>query len=331
MNKFENLLSCINSEHVYIQTHNFPDPDAIASAFGLQKLLLVKNIPSTIYYFGEIERYSTLQMINELGITINQISCLSELNSKNDIILVDSQKGNANIRNISKKKVICIDHHPISRNVHYKFDDIRPNVGACASIIAEYFYENGIPIDQPTATALIYGIKIDTANLTRGMSHLDLDMFYLLYQYCNPEKLRSLEHSSIQFDDLSAYANAINSIQVYNNVSFANTGINCPEALIASISDFMLSLAEVQFSVVYSIKDDGIKLSVRSEVENYDSGKVCHQALEGIGSGGGHSTMAGGFVSFDDNVVNIALLIQNIQNRFLEVLSYDTKKESQEC
>ncbi len=32
MTKLQELLKQINRKHVYIQTHNFPDPDAIASA-----------------------------------------------------------------------------------------------------------------------------------------------------------------------------------------------------------------------------------------------------------------------------------------------------------
>ena len=39
MTNFEQLFEAVNREHVYIQTHNFPDPDAIASAYGLQRLL----------------------------------------------------------------------------------------------------------------------------------------------------------------------------------------------------------------------------------------------------------------------------------------------------
>lgn len=39
MSKFCNIIENITSKHVYIQTHNFPDADAIASAFGLSVLL----------------------------------------------------------------------------------------------------------------------------------------------------------------------------------------------------------------------------------------------------------------------------------------------------
>jgi len=50
MTKLDELVTQINREHVYIQTHNFPDPDAIASAFGLQELLK-RSSASTIIRF----------------------------------------------------------------------------------------------------------------------------------------------------------------------------------------------------------------------------------------------------------------------------------------
>lgn len=59
MTKLDELVTQINREHVYIQTHNFPDPDAIASAFGLQELLKLRGIHATICYKGKIDRYST--------------------------------------------------------------------------------------------------------------------------------------------------------------------------------------------------------------------------------------------------------------------------------
>ena len=34
------MIDSFTHKHVFIQTHNFPDPDAIASAYGLQYLLL---------------------------------------------------------------------------------------------------------------------------------------------------------------------------------------------------------------------------------------------------------------------------------------------------
>ena len=41
---------------------------------------------------------------------------------------------------------------------------------------------------------------------------------------------------------------------------------------------------------------DGVKFSVRSERPDVDAGKLVSEALFGLGRGGGHATMAGGFV-----------------------------------
>ncbi len=83
-----------------------------------------------------------------------------------------------------------------------------------------------------------------------------------MYDDCDYEEIHMLENSNLCFEDLVAYSKAISSIEVYDNISFADTGEDCPEALIASVSDFMLALVEVSFSVVYSRRGDGIKLSV---------------------------------------------------------------------
>lgn len=325
MTKLTKIVESISKKHVYIQTHNFPDPDAIASAFGLQYLLKKKNIESTICYFGEIDRYSTVQMVKELEIEIYNVKNLNSLGNTDEIILVDSQKGNVNIEDISGEEVICIDHHPNYEKYDYKFADIRDNTGACASIIAEYFFENNIDIPTNVATALIYGIKIDTANLSRGVSQLDLDMFYRIYNICDKKVLENLEHSVLQWEDLKAFVNVFDTIKVYDGVCFANTGKNCPEALIATISDFVMSISDVKISVVYSKKEDGVKLSVRCKIKTFDAGRITEQALKGIGNGGGHSHMAGGFVPFNERYRSDEDIISAIQLRFMNEVA---KKEN---
>lgn len=320
MNDFKSVLESIQKDHIYIQTHNFPDPDAIASAYGLSVLLNRFGVTTSICYKGKIERYSTNGLVDKLGIKMIDITDYEFETDDNEIIIVDSQKGNSNMTDIPGRYIACIDHHQsyISENRYrYRYSDIRPELGACATIIAEYYFENNIQMDKKVATALLYGIKTDTQRLSRGVSQRDMDIYQVLFKMCDKEIIDSLEHCNLQFEDLRAFATAINSIKVFDNVSFANTGRDCPEALIASISDFMLDLVEVDFSVVYSLKQDGIKLSIRS-IGAIDAGAVTHLALEGIGGGGGHIEMAGGFVPFNKSEVDIIAVIDLIQERFLE-------------
>lgn len=322
MTKLDELLEHINREHVYIQTHNFPDPDAIASAFGLQQLLKYRGVKASICYKGKIDRYSTDKMRELMQIKLHDVENMTEPpNSGDEIILVDAQKGNSNIMDIAGDEIICIDHHPLNERFDYRFYDIRPEVGACASIIAQYFFENDIPMDKKTATALTFGIRMDTSNLSRGTSKLDVEMLYRMFDMCDNQIIHILQNSTLYFEDLVAYSKAIASIEVYEDVSFADTGKNCPGTLIAIISDFMLALVSVSFSVVYSRQEEGIKISVRSEKPRLDAGKIISEALQGIGSGGGHAAMAGGFVPFLGTDADAALLVARIKENFISTIS----------
>lgn len=93
---------------------------------------------------------------------------------------------------------------------------------------------------------------------------LDLEMFYRLFPLAEHALLQKLDTSVLHMKDLRAYANAIDTIENVNRVCFANTGVDCHEALTASISDFILALDEVDVVIVSSYREDGIKLSVRS-------------------------------------------------------------------
>lgn len=321
MSKFHLLLQNIKSKHVFIQTHNFPDPDAISSAFGLKKLLELNEIEATICYKGNIKPSLATRMVDLLGIEINNIDDIDKRSVNDEIILVDTQKGNSNLQDLLGRKIICVDHHPTFKKETYIFEDIRPEIGACASIIAHYYGENEIPIEEKVATALLVGIKIDTANLTRNVSDLDLDMFYYLYKRSDLKLLKQCEANSLELSDLKSYSYAINSIEVHGNVSFANPGTNCSESIIAHISDFMLSLSEVKFSIVYSIKESSIRLSVRSKDNNYDAGEITSIALKGIGSGGGHVTMAGGYISLSGGKYSEVELGEKIIERFLNTIN----------
>lgn len=325
MTKLDELLEQINRKHVYIQTHNFPDPDAIASAMGLKELLKQRGIAATICYKGKIDRYSTEKLCELLEIELQNIEDLrTVLTGEDEIILVDAQKGNSNIYDINGDEIICIDHHPQNEKFQYRFQDIRPEIGACATMIAQYFFENHIPMNWRIATALTYGIRIDTNDLLRGVSKLDMEMIYRMYDICDYNIIYMLENCNLCFHDLMAYSAAISSIEVYDDVSFADTGEDCP--VIANISDFMLALKEVSFSVVYSRKDEGMKLSVRSEKASLDAGKIVGKALEGIGNGGGHAAMAGGFVPGVGSAAEQKILEAELKERFITVIN-DVKRK----
>ncbi len=292
------LVQLLSGHRTFIQTHNFPDADALASAVGLQSFLKHYGIETTICYDGKIDKLSTKRMLVTFNIKIYSIHEISDMREEDYIVMVDSQKYNANLTDVIGDEVACIDHHPTFIGCDYTYSDIRI-VGACSSIIASYFQEEGIPLDSTVATALLVGIKIDTSDLSRGVTDLDIDMFAYLYKLADKEQLKDMFKNNMEFADLQAYGAAIESIEIYDRVGFAYIPFDCPDALIATISDFILALNVVDVAVVYALRKDGIKISVRSEVSAVSAGTLVAKALDNIGNGGGHAVMAGGFIGVD--------------------------------
>lgn len=316
--EWKKLLEILGGHRVFIQTHNFPDPDAIASAFGMQKFLNYHGIKSTICYNGNVDKISVVKMLDNFNI---QMYPYDELDIDEDdyVLLVDGQKYNANLTDIPGDEVACIDHHPIVKECNYLYQDIRI-VGACASLVAEYFYESKTPIDEDTASALMYGIRMDTDSFGRGVKRLDIQMFEYLFDYAKVPLVDRMVNDNIELEDLRAYGAAIENIQIYGKTGIAYIPFDCQDALVAMISDFILKLDAVTVSVVYAEKDGGLKFSVRSEEENVHAGNLISCALEGYGQGGGHFEMAGGFVPKEARIKEKNIENKVIYQRFMEAL-----------
>ncbi|MBO4336642.1 MAG: DHH family phosphoesterase, partial [Lachnospiraceae bacterium] len=313
----EQLIYVLSGHRVFIQTHNYPDPDAIASAFGLQCFLRHFGIDAMICYDGSVERMSAKKMFKVFGIEAVAGEALTGMGSTDYIVLVDSQKFNANLTDFIGDEVACIDHHPTYFSCDYKYSDIR-TVGACSSLIAEYFHATDTPLPSNVAAALAYGIKMDTDDFIRGATETDVDMFDYVFKLADKSMLREMYSNVMELSDLNAYSAAIENIRIYEDVGFAYIPFRCPDAMIAIISDFILSMEIVRVSVVYSSRPDGIKFSVRSEItDQVDAGQLIKEALKGCGDGGGHKQMAGGFMPESEKALGDR---SEIEARFMELI-----------
>ncbi|MGN1340356.1 MAG: bifunctional oligoribonuclease/PAP phosphatase NrnA, partial [Oscillospiraceae bacterium] len=234
-------------------------------------------------------------------------------------ITVDSQKGNANILDLVGNEVACIDHHPTFCPAGYQYKDIRI-VGSCATIIADYYMSYKMDMPQDVATALLYGLKMDTADFTRGVTELDIEVYRYLFPRSDSQLIRRFQSGVVQYDELEAFVDAMKNIDIYNGVAFAFLNFQCADAFVATVSDFILNLDVVNFTVVYSRKEKGFKFSVRSELDELNAGTIVSQALKDVGSGGGHRSMAGGFAE-ESKLLDISIEFNRvIQNLFLDVI-----------
>ncbi|WP_175545496.1 DHH family phosphoesterase [Ruminococcus sp. YE71] len=314
-------MNVLEGHRVFIQTHNFPDPDALASALGVQKLLSHYKIKATIIYQGSVAKASTANMVIAFGISMVDLRKINDMTPDDYIITVDAQMNTSNIAETNGTVVACIDHHPTNAHFDYLFKDVRI-CGSCATIVADYFFSNGIELDRTTATSLMYGLKMDTENLTRGVTEFDAEMFYRLFYLCNNDALKTLSNQQMEFSELETYVKAIQTIKIYDGVGFSFIDSEVSDGLIATVCDFILQLVEVHFAITYGYKGNGLKFSVRSELDYLDAGNITSNALEGLGTGGGHAAMAGGFLSFDTVKDADFDLEEEIVNRFLNAVYF---------
>ncbi|NQT68961.1 MAG: DHH family phosphoesterase, partial [Desulfobacteraceae bacterium] len=149
-------------DHVLIVIN--ADPDAIASAKAIKRLLWRKVSSVTISNINVIERPDNLAMIRLLGVALVPIDEI-DASRFSRFVIVDSQPEHNEIFNKIKPDVI-IDHHP-ETGVRAPYLDIRPKYGATASIMTEYLRAARIKPSAKLATGLFYAIKTDTGNFER--------------------------------------------------------------------------------------------------------------------------------------------------------------------
>jgi len=285
---------------LFIQTHNFPDHDAVASAFALQRLLFTHSIDSRIIYEGEIQRESLVSTIEQVGIPLSKASSI-DLNVSDLIIVIDGCKGAKNVTDLPGLEIAVIDHHEVACPESVEFVDIRPSYGACSTLIYEYWKESGLIPDRQVATALMIGLNMDTALLTRDVSANDVHAYSALYTLCDMRLVSSILRNYIQVKDLTFYKRAIEALYIKGNFCFCYFAEGCNQNLLGILGDFFLSLEEALFVVLCANNGGKINLSVRSENPEWNAAQIVEEVLHGIGFGGGHADMAGGIVPDVEN------------------------------
>lgn len=300
---------------MFVQTHDFPDHDAIASAFGLQGVLAGAGVPSRIVYAGDLQRDSLRRMIRDLGIEAAPAASLA-IGAQDPIVIVDGCKGSKNVTDLPGDEVAVIDHHDVKSPEAVAFVDIRPDRGACATLIHGYWVEAGAPIPAAVATALMIGINMDTALLTRQVSRDDIQAYADLYTLADVRLENSILRNSIQTKDLAFYRHALENVQISDRVAFCWFPAGCNQNLLGILGDFFISLEEAEFVVLCARNAGVINISVRNEREGVNASRVVQKALDGIGFGGGHADMAGGIIRGQRGIEG-----PELRSRFLAALS----------
>ena len=276
-----------NDDHVLIIIQ--ADPDAIASAMAARRLLWRKTATASIASINVVKRPDNIAMLRLLGVNMLHTAEIKK-SRYNRIIMLDSQPNHNDDFSQFKPDVI-IDHHPDTAP-KASFVDIRPKYGATATIMTEYLRAAKIKPSVKLATGLFHAIKCDTSNFERQATIEDIRAFQYLFRHSNIHLARKIEQSEISFNFLKYYDIALHKMKKRKGRVFVHLGpvIN-PDACVV-IADFFSRVQSVTWSIVSGLYGGTLILIFRNDGLRKNAGKVAAQSFGGIGSAGGHKSMA---------------------------------------
>ena len=267
-----------------------PDPDSIAAALALKRLLWHKVLSTTVGLTRPIKRLNNLTLVRLLRLPLTPIKPKA-LKEFDKFLLVDGQpQHNEMFANIRYTAVI--DHHPPICEINAPFVDIRPEYGATATIMTEYLQTVAIKPSKTLATALIYGIKTDTRNFERHCLLDDVKAFHYLFGKANLNIIRKVEISDLALKDLNCFERAVRVKRVVKGRIYAHLDKVASHDILVIIAEFLLKVHDISWSIVSGIHADLLIVVIRNDGYRKDAGRTIAKAFEDLGSAGGHKAMA---------------------------------------
>jgi nanoRNase/pAp phosphatase (c-di-AMP/oligoRNAs hydrolase) len=283
------------NDHVLIVIN--ADPDSIASAMAISRLLWRKVSNVTTSHVNEINRPDNLAMLRLLSVSVVPSSNL-DLGQYNKTVIVDSQPDHNEFMTQLKPDVI-IDHHP-DTNAKAAFLDIRPTYGATASIMTEYLLAARIKPSVKLATGLFYAIKTDT-NAFKGQTLIeDVRAFQYLFRHVNIHLARKIEQADLRLEFLKYFKTALQTMRLRKGRVFVHLGPVVNPDVCVIIADFFMRLVSVTWSIVSGTYDKKLIIIFRNDGIRKNAGKVAKESFGQFGSAGGHMNMARAEVALSD-------------------------------
>ncbi len=277
--KEDDILVCISA-----------DPDALACAMAIRQLLRYRVKSVHIAYPNEIRRLNNIAMVQRLKIPIEKLASL-KLDSFKKKILVDSQPSHHPAFEKMKFDAV-IDHHPFSGECQASFVDIRPDFGAASSMLVEYLRAAGIKPTVATATALFYGIKVDTRNFEKQSRLADGISFRYLFPLANRDLVRKIELTDLRRSELKYFATALAEMKYSKRRVYTHLGkIRSPDVLVI-IADFLNHVDEVDWVFVSGIHGERLVVIFRCDGYRKNAGKLASRIFGAMGPAGGHKEAA---------------------------------------
>jgi nanoRNase/pAp phosphatase (c-di-AMP/oligoRNAs hydrolase) len=265
------------------------DPDAIASAMAIKRLLWRKVQSVAISNINTIDRPDNIAMVELLGIKLVPEKELEE-GRFTKTVLVDSQPSHSEVFDKYAFDVV-IDHHP-DTNCQVPFRDIRTQYGATATILTAYLRAAKIKPSTKLATALILAIKTDTSNFELQTIPEDVRAFQYLFRLANKHLIRKIEQSELKPEYLKYFKKALDNKRVRKGRVYVSLGPVINPDVCVLIADFFLRVNAIRWSIVAGFHQRKLILIFRNDGIKKNAGKVAEQGFGEFGSAGGRKSMA---------------------------------------
>ncbi len=285
----------LGNDHVLIVIN--ADPDAIASAMAVSRLLWRRVTNVTISHVNKINRPDNLAMLKLLRVSLIPRNDIN-FGQYSKIVMVDSQPDHHEFMSRLTPHVI-IDHHP-DTGVKAPYLDMRPHYGATASIMTEYLRAAKIKPSVKLATGLFYAIKTDTDVFKRQTVIEDVRAFQYLFRRVNIHLARKIEQADLRLEFLKYFKTALQTKRLRKGRVFVHLGPVVNPDVCVIIADFFMRVVSVTWSIVSGTYDKKLIVIFRNDGIRKNAGSVAKKGFGQFGSAGGHKNMARAEIALSD-------------------------------
>lgn len=315
----EQLLRKHSGTRQIVLLQDFPDPDALSSAWAYRLIASAYDIQCDIYYSGTLSHQENIALVKLTNLPAKrwptQEQDAPDISQYQGYVLVDTQGTTSHLtQKVEDAKlplVLVVDHHASQGKLVAEMADIRPEIHATATIMAEYLKAGLIKLDRSNsnhvkcATALMHGLRSDTSQLMQA-SEPDFLAAAYLSQYYDAQLLSAVLQASRSRRVMDVIERSLRNRHIQNSVSIAGVGYLRYEDrdAIPQAADFLITEENVHTAVVYGIlhdEDEEKELvvgSLRTNKITLDPDEFIKEAFGKDAQGrffGGGRTTAGGF------------------------------------
>lgn len=331
MTKSDRLLATLEGfDRFLIVMHDNPDPDAIATGWGLQVLVKERlDRPVRTIGGGAIVRAENRHMLDLLQPPIELVDDV-DVPHGTATILVDCGSGATNHllgrKNIAP--VAVIDHH-ISNVDHGRraFSDIRTDVAASATIVASYLREQRIEPGFKLATAMVYALRTETRGCETHHSRLDRKILTWLTERAEPALLAEIETAPLCREYFGDLMLALQSTFVYDDAALCFLPRAIGAEIVGEVADLLIRCSGIRRVLCAAVVNGDLIFSSRTAVDSGNATQLLLSTLNGLGGAGGHVQRAGGKIPGITNGSKVAGdLHEELRRRWLAACGVQRKR-----